>query len=78
MGSKFLKHKHPLRTETNTIMADLFPLKVYPFILISENYCISSAMRQCFSFQNNPKNLHPAYMTDLDFLDCLGRIKPVL
>ena len=33
---------------------------------------------ECFSFQNNPKNLDPSYKTDLDFWDCLGRVKLVL
>ena len=28
-----------------------------------------------FSFQNNPKNLDPSYKMDLDFWDCLGRVK---
>ena len=28
-----------------------------------------------FSFLNNPKNLDPSYRTDLDFWDCLGRVK---
>ena len=31
-----------------------------------------------FSFQNNPKDLDPAYKMDLDLLDCLGRVKLVL
>ena len=31
-----------------------------------------------FSFQNNPKDLDPSYKTDLDLLDCLGRVKLVL
>ena len=30
------------------------------------------------SFQNNPKYLDPSYKTDLDLLDCLGRVKLVL
>ena len=28
--------------------------------------------------QNNPKNLDPSYMTDLDLQDCLGRVNLVL
>ena len=32
-------------------------------------------MRQLFFF---PKNLDPSYKMDLDFLDCLGRVKLVL
>ena len=43
-----------------------------------ENYRISSVIGQIFSFQNNPKNLDPSYKTDLDLLDCLGRVKLVL
>ena len=31
-----------------------------------------------FFFQNNPKDLDPSYKTDLDLLDCLGRVKLVL
>ena len=30
-------------------------------------YYISSAIRQSFSFKNNPKNLDPSYKVDLDF-----------
>ena len=41
-------------------------------------YHISSLIRRCFSFQNNPKNLELSYKTDLDLWDCLGRVKPVL
>ena len=37
-------------------------------------YNISSAIKQSFSFQNNPKNLNPSYKTDLDILDCKTRI----
>ena len=31
-----------------------------------------------FSFQNDPKDVDPSYKTDLDLLDCLGRVKLVL
>ena len=31
-----------------------------------------------FSFQNNPKNLDPSYKMDLEYWDCLGRVKLVL
>ena len=31
-----------------------------------------------FYFQNNPKDLDPSYKTDLDLLDCFGRVKLVL
>ena len=31
-----------------------------------------------FSFQNNPKILHPSYKMDLDHWDCFGRVKLVL
>ena len=30
-----------------------------------------------FSFRNNTKNLDPSYKMDLDFWDCLGRVKLV-
>ena len=41
-----------------------------------EQYRISSVIRQSFfSFQNNPKDLDPSYKTDLDLLDCLGRVE---
>ena len=33
------------------------------------------AIIQVLSFLNNPKDLDPSYKTDLDFWDCLGRIK---
>ena len=43
------------------------------------SYRISSIIKQSFfSFQNNPKYLDPSYKTDLDLLDCLGRVKLVL
>ena len=35
----------------------------------------SLAIRQFFSFQNNPKNLDLSYKTDLDLWDCLGKVK---
>ena len=39
-------------------------------------YHISPVRRQSFfPFQNNLKNLDPPYKTDLDLLDCLGRVK---
>ena len=42
-------------------------------------YRISSVIRrEFFSFQNNPKDLDLSYKTDLDLLDCLGRVKLVL
>ena len=48
-----------------------------PFKL--ETYCISSVIRQSFFFfQNNPKDLDPSCKTDLDLLDCLGRVNLVL
>ena len=31
-----------------------------------------------FSFQNNPKDLDPSCKTDVDLLDCLGKVKLVL
>ena len=31
-----------------------------------------------FSLQNNPKDLDPSSKTDLDLLDCLGRVKFLL
>ena len=33
---------------------------------------------ECFSFQNNLKDLDPSCKTDLDLWDCLGRVKLVL
>ena len=33
---------------------------------------------EVFFFQSNPKNLDPSYKIDLDFWDCLGRVKLVL
>ena len=33
---------------------------------------------ECFFFQNNPKDLDPSCKTDLDLLDCLGRVNLVL
>ena len=33
---------------------------------------------EIFSFQNNPKDLDPSCMMDLDLWDCLGRVKLVL
>ena len=41
-------------------------------------YHISSAIRQSFSFQNNPKVLDPSCKTDLDLWHCLGRVELVL
>ena len=44
-------------------------------------YHISLVIRKVvvvFSFQNNTKNLDPSYKMDLDFWDCLGRIKHLL
>ena len=35
----------------------------------------SLAIRQFFSFQNNPKNLDLSYKTDLDLWDCFGKVK---
>ena len=39
---------------------------------------ISLVIRWSFSLQNNPKNLDLSYKTDLDLLDCLGRVKLIL
>ena len=42
-------------------------------------YRISLDIRQIFfPSKNNPKVLDPSYKTDLDLLDCLGRVKLVL
>ena len=41
-------------------------------------YHISSVIRRSFFFQNNPKDLDPSCKTDLDLLDCLGRVNLVL
>ena len=46
--------------------------KVYGY----STYRISSVIRRSFfSFQNSPKDLDPSCKTDLDFWDCLGRVK---
>ena len=45
---------------------------------VTSFYRISSLIRQCFSFQNNHKNLDPSYKRDLDLWDCLERVKLVL
>ena len=38
-------------------------------------YRISLVIRRNFIFfQNNPKDLDPSWKTDLDLLDCLGRV----
>ena len=42
------------------------------------HYHISPVIKQCFSFQNNPKDLDLSYKTDLDLWDCLGRVNVVL
>ena len=63
-------------------MAKLNPINVYSSscdfeqlsLLSASNYPISSVL----SLQNNPKNLDPSLKTDLDFWDCLGRVKLVL
>ena len=42
-------------------------------------YCISSVIRQRFSFQNNPKSIDQflSYKTDLYFWDCFSRRNPI-
>ena len=41
-------------------------------------YHIFSVIRKSFiSSKINPKNLDPSYKMDLDFWDCLGRVKHV-
>ena len=37
------------------------------------SYHIYLVVRLDFSFQNNPKNLHPSYKMDVDFRICFGR-----
>ena len=51
-----------------------------PWILppCSKTYNISLDIRQSFFFQNNHKDQDPSYKMDLDFWDCLGRVKLVL
>ena len=44
----------------------------------TNDYRISSATSQRFSFQNKPKNLDPSYKMDLDLWDCLERVKLIL
>ena len=41
-------------------------------------YSYGYKTRVFFPFQNNPKNLDLSYKTDLDFWDCLGRVKLIL
>ena len=40
--------------------------------------CFFACKMVFFSFQNNPKNLDPSYMTDLDLWEYFGRVKLVL
>ena len=42
------------------------------------DYHISSAIRQSFSFQNNPKTLDPPFKKDLALWDCLRKVKLML
>ena len=52
---------------------------LYDNSLSSFHYRISSVIRRSFFFfQNNPKDLDPSCKTDLDLLDCLGRVNLVL
>ena len=37
--------------------------------------CFFGYKTEVFPSQNNPKNLDTSYKMDLDFLDCLGRVK---
>ena len=41
-------------------------------------YHISLVIRWSFSLPKHTKILDPSYKMDLDFLDCLGRVKLVL
>ena len=43
-----------------------------------QTYHISLVISKFFPFQNNAKNLDPSYKMDLDFWDCLGRVKLVI
>ena len=43
--------------------------------LLWMRYCISLVTSPSVSCQNNAKNLDPPYKMDLDFWDCLGRVK---
>ena len=46
---------------------------------VCRRYRISSVIRRSFFFfQNNPKDLDLSCKTDLDLLDCLGRVNLVL
>ena len=54
-------------------------IKEIPYLMsqYTYEYRISSVIRHqsIFFLQNNPKNLHPSYKTDLDLWDCLGMVK---
>ena len=51
---------------------------ILPFSTLTRVPCFFGFKMEFFSFQNNPKNLDLSYMMDLDFWDCLGRVKLVL
>ena len=45
---------------------------------MAASYHISLVIRHSFFLPSNPKNLNPCYKTDLNYWDCLGRVKLVL
>ena len=49
-----------------------------PYALKLTLMYFSGYKTECFSFQNNPKNLDLSYKMDLDLWDSLGRVKLVL
>ena len=69
-----------LYIESSPVQRSIILLQPYKILeRLLEKYRISSVIRQSFfSFQNNPKDLDPSCKTDLDLLDCLGRVKLVL
>ena len=71
----------------------VFPLSFFPpFSLVERKLCSLGRGRirnekipyffgyktEFFPFQNKPKNLDPSFKMDLDYWDCLGRLKLVL
>ena len=47
--------------------------------MLTLGYRITSVIRRSFfPSKNNSKDVDPSYKTDLDLLDCLGRVKLVL
>ena len=60
-----------------TILKHHLKLKII-LLKFQDNTIVLRLYYRAFDFQNNPKNLDPSYKMDLDFWDCLGRVKLVL